>query len=253
MASDIGIGNKYLPPVNIQSQKYLHNIEQWTERKQIKLNVDKTKFMIMNFTDNYQINTRLEVSGQLLQQISETRLLGVLLRDDLSFKSNTHFITRKAYKRMSILHNLCKFNVPTEDLLNIYILYIRSVLEQSAVVWHSSITKGEQIEIERVQKCALRIILKENYSSYDSALKVCGLETLKARRTHLCLAFAKKCVKHEKTQDIFPLNTNENKTRWHEKFAVTFAFTDRLKNSAIPYMQRLLNASEKSKSKKNQK
>ena len=215
----------------------------------MKLNVEKTKFMIMNFTDNYQINTRLDISGQLLQQISETRLLGVILRDDLSFKSNTQFMTRKAYKRMSILHNLCKFNVPIEDLLNIYILYIRSVLEQSAVVWHSSITKGEQIEIERVQKCALRIILKEHYTSYDSALKICGLETLKARRTHLCLSFAKKCVKNMKTQDIFPMNTSENKTRWHEKYEVTFAFTDRLRNSAIPYMQRLLNASEKEKQK----
>ena len=146
---------------------------------------------------------------------------------------------------MIILHNLCDFNVPVEDLLTIYILYIRPVLEQSAVVWHSSIIRGEQMDIERVQKCALRIILKENYLSYQSALLACGLDSLKARRTELCLNFARKCTIHEKTQDIFPLNTRISSARQTEKFEVTFAKTDRLANSAVPYMQRLLNAHNK--------
>ena len=81
--------------------------------------------------------------------------------------------------------------------MNIYVLYIRSVLEQSAVVWSSSISKGEQLDkdIERVQKCALRAILKEDYISYEDALITCNLDTLKARRNQLCLSFAIKCTK----------------------------------------------------------
>ena len=126
----------------------------------MKLNVGKSKYMLINFTKNYQVNTRLYMEAQLLQQVQETRLLGVILREDLYFKSNTSNITRNAYKGMVILHKLGKFSLPVEDLVNIYILYIRSVLEQSAVVWNGSITKGEQLDIERVQKCALRIILQ---------------------------------------------------------------------------------------------
>ena len=152
VASDIGVKNSYLPAENIQSQQFINSIEQWTDRKEMKLNSEKSKFMLINFTKNYQVNTRLYMEEKLLTQVSKTRLLGIILRDDLSFKSNTEFITKKAYKRMSILHKLYQFDVPVEDLVNIYILYIRSVLEQSAVVWHSSITKGEQMDIERVQK-----------------------------------------------------------------------------------------------------
>ena len=100
---------------------------------------------------------------------------------------------------MVILHRLGKFSLPISDLVNIYILYIRSVLEQSAVVWNSSITKGEQLEIERVQKCALRIILKDNYTSYEDALNLTGLETLKTRRDKLSLSFAIKSTKNEAT------------------------------------------------------
>ena len=161
VASDVAIDNKYLPTENIQSQGYIKNIEDWTQSKEMKLNVNKSKYMLINFTRNYQVNTRLHMENKLLQQVKETRLLGVILRDDLSFKSNTENITKNAYKRMVILHRLGKFSLPVEDLVTIYILYIRSVLEQSAVVWNSSISKGEQLDIERVQKCALRESLKK--------------------------------------------------------------------------------------------
>ena len=69
----------------------------------------------------------------------------------------------KAYKRICILPKLYQFDVPVENVIKINILYIRPVLKQSAVVWDSSITKGERMDIERVEKCGLRIILKENY------------------------------------------------------------------------------------------
>ena len=137
-----------------------------------------------------------------------------------------------------MLRKLIAFDVPIEDLLKIYEMYIRSRLEQSAVVWHAAITQGEEIELERVQKVALRLILGENYQSYDNALISTNMESLKARREYLCLNFAKKCVKSELSSDLFPLTENHH----HEKYQVTFAKTDRLKSSAVPYMQRLLNS-----------
>ena len=213
----------------------------------MKLNTDKTKYMLFNFSTKYQFNTRLKMGGNNLEQVNQTKLLGLVLRDDLSWKANTEAITKRAFTRMIILRNLFQFEVPVEDLLEIYILYIRSVVEQSAVVWASSLTKGEQKDIERVQKVALRIILKNDYSSYPEALKFTGLDTLSARRAKLCLNFAKKCTKSDKTSEMFPLNITEVNTRNPENYFVTPARTDRLARSAIPYMQRLLNASTKKK------
>ena len=117
---------------------------------------------------------------------------------------------------MTILRKLNTFSVSTEDLVNIYVLFIRSRLEYSAVVWHSSITQGETIELERVQKVALRLILKEEYEDYANALKLTNLERLADRRTELCLRFAEKCIKSEHSQDLFPLNANNH----HEKYFV---------------------------------
>ena len=41
------------------------------------------------------------------------------------------------------------------DLLAIYESFIRSKLEQSAAVWHSSLSKCNEFDLERVQKSAL--------------------------------------------------------------------------------------------------
>ena len=197
--------------------------------------------MVFNFSKKYQFNTRLKAEGKTIDQTHETRLLGLVVRDDLSWKSNTQELTKRAYTRMIILRNLFQFNMPLYELVEIFVLYIRSIVEQSAVVWHSSITKGERKDLERVQKVALKIMLKESYTTYEEALQKTGLETLFSRRKKLCLNFANKCIKREDSADMFPRNTNTTNTRNTEAFNVTKAKTERLAKSAIPYMQRLLN------------
>ena len=61
----------------------------------------------------------------------------------------------------------------------------------------------------------------------------------------LARRFPSKCTRNDRFQDLFPLNDNHIGARNEEKFPVIFASTDRLKNSAIPAMQRLLNRPKK--------
>ena len=197
--------------------------------------------MIINFSRNYQFNIRFRLEDHLLEQIRETRLLGVVITEDLTWHKNTNLVIRNSYQRMLMLHKLYEFNLPVEEMVNIYILYIRSRLEQSAVVWNSSLTKGEVLDLERVQKVALRIILGGKYTTYEQALQISGLQTLVLRRKSLCLQFAKKCIKSNHSSDLFPLRKPTANTRNKEKYIVTTAHTSRLAKSAIPNMQRLLN------------
>ena len=61
------------------------------------------------------------------------------------------------------------------------------------------------------------------------------------QNSHLNLQ--KKCIKNPKTVDMFPLNETRS-TRTKEKYKVIHAYTDRLKNSALPQMARQLNKLE---------
>ena len=93
------------------------------------------------------------MEGSNLEEVNEVKLLGVILSNNLKWHSNTEAIVKNAYKRMLklILINLSKFALPSEEMILIYTLYIRSVVENCAVVWHSSLSRGEEQEIERIQ------------------------------------------------------------------------------------------------------
>ena len=148
-----------------------------------------------------------------------------------------------AYKRMSILRKLSSFHVPKKEILHIYKLYIRSVIEQSSVVWSSALTKEEQDAFERCQKICLKIIFKSDYVSYESALIQADIPKISERFEMLRLKFAIKCTQNDKTKYMFPLNANhsEMKTRKQELFKVPFASHSRMQNSALIVMSKQLN------------
>ena len=141
--------------------------------------------MTINYCNSSQFETRLYLGDKLLEQVKEATLLGVILTDDLKWHRNTQNLVQRAYKRMSILRNLVAFNVPKYDLVIIYTLYIRSIIEQSCVVWGPSLTESDAAALERVQKCSLRIIYDTEYISYNHALAKSGLSDLSSRRVKL--------------------------------------------------------------------
>ena len=128
-------------------------------------------------------------------------------------------------------------------LIYIYILYIRSILEQSCTLWHSSLTRENSKDLERIQKNALRNILQEKYINYETALGILKLETLENRRKKLLLKYGKKCTKLEQTKHLFPLKDSEHimNTRSNNKYKETKCNTERYRKSSVPYIQRLLN------------
>ena len=201
--------------------------------------------MVFNFTYDFQFGTRMLLKNQELEEIHETKLLGVIINNKLNWDSNTDFLVKKSNAKMRILHKLVDFKVPKDDLKIIYFLYIRSHLEQSCQVWHSSLTLENIKDIERVQKNALRIILQDGYKNYPDALETLGLESLYDRRDTLCLRFATKCTvsKNSQLSSMFPLSHAQATvtTRKPEKYHVNMASTGRYKKSAVPFMQRLLN------------
>ena len=127
--------------------------------------------------------TRLNINNVMLKRIPVTKLLGVCVSDDLSWSRNCKEICIKAYSRLSMLTKLKYVGTNTEDLLDIYILFVRSVAEYCSVVFHSSMTQEESEKLERIQKTCLRVILGDMYVSYEAALEMTGLQTLSQKTT----------------------------------------------------------------------
>ena len=175
--------------------------------------------------------------------MNATKILGVWLSEDLSFERNTREICRKAYMRVSMLTKLKYIGIQTEELLNIYILFIRSVTEYCSVLFHPSLTQEQSEAIEKIQAVCLRVILGDNYVSYVAATEMCGLEFLSTRREKRCLTFSQKAIDHPLNKRMFSLTvkSDNHNLRNREKFQVNFARTQSYSQSSIPYCQRKLN------------
>ena len=197
-----------------------------------------------------EIATRLKINNEMIERIEEVKLLGLWITTWLDWDKNTREMCRRAYARMTMLTKLKYVGVGKADLIDIYILYIRSILEYCSTVWHSTLTAEQSHNIENVQKVSLKIILGSEYNGYTNSLKSIGLETLQRRREERCLNFGLKCLLHPLHSTMFPINPqleNTVKTRHREHFKVNRAYSESYRMSAIPFIQRKLNAYVSSK------
>ena len=110
--------------------------------------------------------------------------------------------------------------------------------------WHPGLACGDKVDIERVQRAALQIILGMSYTTYKAALNLFNLDTLEARRILLCKKFSKKAI----VSSTHKPNTKTTITRHLQpKFCPVVAKTRRFEKSPLSYLTNLLNKYNKSK------
>ena len=100
----------------------------------------KTKAMIFNYTDNYQFTTRLELKGKNIEIVEKMKNIGTIVNTSLSWDENCQMIIKKVNARMQLLRGVKSFGASSEEMVHLWIIFCRSVLEQSCVVWGTSIT-----------------------------------------------------------------------------------------------------------------
>ena len=252
IASDIGIDEHYVPADSLTTQANLDQIVAWTEENQMKLNEDKSKYMVFT-RSNTVFATRLTLNGNTMERIEEVKLVGVWLTTFLDWDKNTRELCRKAYARMTMLTKLKYVGTSTQDLIEVYILYIRSILEYCAVVWHSTLTSDQSKNLENVQKLCLKIITGPDYTNYEEVLDTHNLEKLSDRRQARCLKFGLKSLLHPVHSKMFPVNQHVLSDQYEglsrEHFEVNWAKTESYRMSTVPYVQRLLNGYVKNQKK----
>ena len=163
--SDIGVDSKYLPPETIRMQSYLDNICNWSEDKKVILNEAKSNFIIFTRCQT-DFSTRLNMNYKSLQQVDAIKMLGIYITKDMSWQMNTQETCKKAYSRLPLLTKLKYVGVSRSDLIDVYKLFIRSVLEYCSVIFHSMLTCEQQRLYENVQKVCTKIILGSDYVDY---------------------------------------------------------------------------------------
>ena len=218
-------------------------LKEYAAKHQMKITETMAKVMIFNQATSVDIQPIVKIDEEnIIEVVEQIKLLGIIIRSDMKWCSNTKNMLAKCYKRMWMLRNLKKNGADQDQLLRIYIQQVRSVAEMGVPVWNAGLTLQEVNTIERIQKTALAIILGSSYTTYREALAMLSVDRLDARRTKLCLKFALKAVKHPKFSSWFAPNTYHINTRSVKPpFKKINCRTGRYRKSPIPYLTDLLN------------
>ena len=199
--------------------------------------------MVFNFTKNYQFGTRLQLQKENIEFVDRMKLLGTWVNTDLTWDENCSYLIKKVNGRMQLLRNILSFGASKHEMVHFWILFCRSILEQSCVVWHNSLTHENSEDLERTQKTFAKLILKEEYMNYENALVQLNLDTLADRREKISQKFAIDGIKFNTMSDLLKKKEKNHKMeiKKSEAYDVNFANTERMKKSSIIYLQNLLN------------
>ena len=133
----------------------------WTRHNDMKINSGKSKVTLISFMqDPYFSSTipRLIIDGNEIDNVQYAKLLGVTISNDLTWNKHVENIIAKPGKRVYMLCQLKRAGIGQHDLVTIYVIVIRPVLEYACPVWHTNLNKHLTESIETVQKRAMTCI-----------------------------------------------------------------------------------------------
>ena len=109
---------------------YLHAIHTKMKENKMVLNPNKCNVLIIDVSRNKSYeNYKVYIDGMELKNVNSTKLLGVCIRKDLSWSDNIDFMYNKACSKLFILRKLKLHGFTPEQLKNMYVLHVRSLLE----------------------------------------------------------------------------------------------------------------------------
>ena len=133
VASDVAIGQLFLPTGNKASQTNLNLIADWSVHNLKKINKSNTNYIVFTRA-RAPISTRLTLNDKVLERKSCMKLLGVWLQENGRWDKNIAETCKSAYQRVSMLTKLRYAGEITENLIHIYKEFIRSKLEYCLIV-----------------------------------------------------------------------------------------------------------------------
>ena len=163
---------------NLQSA--LNSLHIWCKNNGMILNSSKTKVMLVTTKQKRQgLNTDnldLNFNNESLNMISNDKILGVYVDNNLTWTDHIKHLTKKIASNIWLLSKIKKF-LPQAHRVQFYKSYIQPHIDFCNIVWGSS-SESNKLKILKLQKRACRIILDYNVADFTDAMKSLKIMTI---------------------------------------------------------------------------
>ena len=143
----------------------LESIYRWTASNKIKINAQKTKFIIFSFRDQFNFNESILLGNEMIEQVTNVKFLDMFIDSNLRFQDHVNYISKIIARCLGILYKLRDF-FPSNILRSRYFTLAYPYLSYGIEVWYSAAPDyvGNQIEI--LQKKIVRVIRFLDYNTH---------------------------------------------------------------------------------------
>lgn len=158
------------------------------ESRDLRLNVGKTKCLVIS-RKRKPSKPRIEVHGEVLDQVSSFKYLGVIIDEKLSWKLQIAQVSCKAKRLLGYLYRNIKL-ADRKWLVHLYKSLVVPILDYCSSVWdpHQS---GQIKMVEGVQSFAARLVTGKWQERSEKLCEELGWSPLSVRRSFqkLCLCW----------------------------------------------------------------
>ena len=218
----------------------LKKLMEWLYANKLSLNVAKTHFIIFRSTrmPTPVYDEHLMINGESIEEVSQSKFLGVIIDNKLTWANHINYIKSKISKGIGIVCK-AKAHLNHSTLLTLYHSFIYPYFNYAIEVWGDTYA-CHLGSLERLQKKAIRIIAGCHRLTHTAPLFV-KMKLLNIRKIHqfkIMLIMFK--VRHSLSPDVFCSvftrndNIHTHHTRQHDQFHVPIVRTEYMKR-AISY------------------
>ena len=166
------------------------------------------------------------------------RLVGFTFGDKPDASMHVAQIRERFGARIWMLYHLRRAGFRNRQLYRLYCCYLRTVIEYCAVVYHSMLTRGQEDDLERLHRQAIRTCYG-NDVDVGRVMECEEIETLPDRRARRCNGFISKAATNPSFSDWF--RERPASRHWLRRRRNVFeprASTTRMFNSPLSYIRR---------------
>lgn len=147
----------------------LDKISLWFKLNKLSLNVNKTNFIFFKASNSSQFNNiDIKIDNISIEQVSNTKFLGIIINQSLSWKDHIQLIRQKINKNIGIIRKI-RLSIPKSVLVTLYYTLIHPYLSYCNLIWAIDRTMYlDKLFIS--QKKAIRLITNSNYNAHTYPL-----------------------------------------------------------------------------------
>ena len=137
----------------------------------MKLNPTKSVEMIVSLRPRASATyPAITLDNNTIQRVQSTKLLDIVISEDLSWTNNTQEMLKKATRTLFVLRRLKLAGASPTDLRRVYETLIRPHLELNSSVWGSALSNADVDALEAFQKTCFKICFGRQWESASAEL-----------------------------------------------------------------------------------